>query len=412
MSQGSVSDPLIRFDGVYKTFPATSQGAKAVHAVDGVTLDIHAGEIFGVIGYSGAGKSTLVRLINGLEKVTSGTVMVDGRTVSGMSERQLRPIRTEIGMIFQQFNLFNSRTVAENVAYPLHLDKLGKDAVRQRVADLLEFVGLADKADSYPDQLSGGQKQRVGIARALAREPKILLADEATSALDPETTRDVLQLLRRVNEELGITIVVITHAMDVVKYICHRVAIMEDGKVVEAGDVYDLFSRPQNPVTQSFVGSALRDKPDIEQVRRIRVAHPGRLVAVGIDDKSGGSTTRMFATLSSHGVDGTIVFGSITEIGDRPFGTLSLALTGAEADIEAALEELRGFAPVEDLVPIDAARKGVLPEDVLGDDSGGDDSSGDAANASDGAGAGGSDGGDAGGACAGGAAGSAEGGAL
>ena len=344
-------EPIIRFDGVSKTFAATSRDAKAVHAVDGVSLDIYRGEVYGVIGYSGAGKSTLVRLINGLERASAGRVVVDGREVSAMSERQLRPVRTDIGMIFQQFNLFNSKTVVENIAYPLRLDGMGKDAARARVAELLDFVGLADKAGSYPDQLSGGQKQRVGIARALAREPKILLADEATSALDPETTRDVLQLLRRVNEELGITIVVITHAMDVVKYICDRVAVMEYGKVVEVGEVYDLFSRPREAVTKRFVGSALRDKPDAEQVRRIQENHAGRLVAVGIDDKSGGSATRLFETLSRHGVDGAIVYGSITEIQDRPFGTLSLALTGREVDIEAAIDELRTFAPVDELDP-------------------------------------------------------------
>lgn len=337
---------LIRFEDVRKTYPTDSG---ELHAVDGVTLDIHAGEVFGVIGYSGAGKSTLVRLINGLEPATSGRVIVGRHEVSAMSEKKLRPVRTRVGMVFQHFNLFNAKTVADNIGYPLKLDGRKKNETEARVRELLDFVGLTDKARAYPDQLSGGQKQRVGIARALARNPEVLLADEATSALDPETTRDVLQLLRRVNEEFGITIVVITHSMDVVKYICHRVAVMENGKVVESGEVYDVFSRPTHPMTKRFVGSALRDRPDETQVERLRATHPGRLVMVNIDEQSGGSTTRFFETLSDHGVDGAIVYGSITEIGDRPFGTLTLTLTGADANIDAAIADLATLTTVEEI---------------------------------------------------------------
>ncbi len=345
---GPTAGPIISFADVHKIF---GDGPKEVHAVDGVTLDIQPGEVYGVIGYSGAGKSTLVRLINGLEPTTSGRVTVLGQEVSAMSERRLRPLRTQIGMIFQQFNLFNSKTVSANIAYPLKLDGMPKDRIAAKVTELLDFVGLADKADAYPDQLSGGQKQRVGIARALARDPKILLADEATSALDPETTRDVLQLLRKVNQELGITIVVITHAMEVVKYICDRVAVMEYGKVMESGAVYDVFSRPTQAVTQRFVRSALRDRPDSEVLARLAATHPGRLVVVGIDDESGGSTTRFFDTLTDHGVDGSIVYGSITEIGPRPFGTLTLVLRGDGADIDAAIASLSSFTTVEEVTP-------------------------------------------------------------
>lgn len=254
----TTSDTMVRFRDVTKVF---GTGSSAVAAVDGVTLDIRAGEIFGVIGYSGAGKSTLVRLINALEPVTSGSVVVDGDEVSALGERDLRPVRASIGMIFQQFNLLSSRTVAGNVAYALKVAGWDKPCREARVAELLEFVGLSDKATAYPSQLSGGQKQRVGIARALATSPKLLLADEATSALDPETTRDVLALLRRVNAELGVTIVVITHEMDVVRSTCHRVAVMEHGKVVEVGEVYDVFSAPQASATKKFVGTALRDRP-------------------------------------------------------------------------------------------------------------------------------------------------------
>jgi D-methionine transport system ATP-binding protein len=336
--------PIIRFDGVHKTF---GEGPKAVHAVEDVTLDIDEGEIFGVIGYSGAGKSTLVRLINGLERATSGTVWVDGHTVSSLSEKQLRPLRTDVGMVFQQFNLFSSKSVAENVAYPLRVAGWDKARRRERVAELLQFVGLSDKAQARPAELSGGQKQRVGIARALASEPKILLADEATSALDPETTREVLGLLRRVNQELGLTIVVITHEMDVVKYLCDRVAVMEQGRVIEQGAVYDVFSKPQHEATRRFVGTSLRDRPNPEALERLAATHRGRLVTVAIQEDTG-SSARIMRTFADRDVDGAIVYGGITEIGDRPFGSLTLSLTGESAAIDQALTELRTFTTVED----------------------------------------------------------------
>jgi D-methionine transport system ATP-binding protein len=335
---------IIRLQGVHKTF---GEGPQAVHAVEDVTLAIDQGEIFGVIGYSGAGKSTLVRLINGLETITSGRLVVDGAEVSAMSEKQLRDVRADIGMVFQQFNLFPSKTVAENIAYPLRVAGWDKAEREARVAELLSFVGLADKAKARPTQLSGGQKQRVGIARALARRPKILLADEATSALDPETTRDVLGLLRRVNDELGVTIVVITHEMDVVKYLCGRVAVMERGRVVELGPVYDVFSRPQQEVTRRFVGTSLRDRPSREVLERLAATHPGALVTVGIQEDTG-SSARLMATLAEHAVAGAIVYGGITEIGVRPFGSLTLALTGEADAIRAALTELRTFTTVQE----------------------------------------------------------------
>ncbi|WP_321575220.1 methionine ABC transporter ATP-binding protein [Oerskovia douganii] len=341
----TTSDTMVRFRDVTKVF---GTGSSAVAAVDGVTLDIRVGEIFGVIGYSGAGKSTLVRLINALEPVTSGSVVVDGDEVSALSERDLRPVRASIGMIFQQFNLLSSRTVAGNVAYALKVAGWDKARRETRVAELLEFVGLSDKAKAYPSQLSGGQKQRVGIARALATSPKLLLADEATSALDPETTRDVLALLRRVNAELGVTIVVITHEMDVVRSTCHRVAVMEHGKVVEVGEVYDVFSSPQAPATKKFVGTALRDRPGPEALERLRRRHPGRLVTVGVheDGTSGASLTRL---LREHGLDGAVVFGGISEIGERPFGSLTLELAGDDATIAAFLTELSETTDVVDL---------------------------------------------------------------
>ena len=257
-----MSDPIITFDHVVKEFKTRGRGANIARAVDDVSLTIDRGDIFGIIGYSGAGKSTLVRLINALERPTSGTVTVLGTDITSLSETKLRPIRQKIGMIFQQFNLFSTKTVAQNIAYPLQLDHWRKDYQDRRVNELLEFVGLSEHANKYPSQLSGGQKQRVGIARALATNPEILLADEATSALDPETTTEVLALLKRVNEEFGITIVLITHQMNVVQQIAGRVAVMSAGRVVESGDVYDVFAAPQQPVTKRFIATALSGLPE------------------------------------------------------------------------------------------------------------------------------------------------------
>ncbi len=231
---------LIRLVSATKTYPPQTKGAPPVVALDDVSLQIAAGEVCGVIGYSGAGKSTLLRLINALEIPTTGAVEIDGTDITRLPERQLRSLRSDIGMIFQQFNLFDSRTVAGNIAYPLEVAGRPRNEIRHRVAELLDFVGLAARANAYPEQLSGGQKQRVGIARALATSPRILLADEATSALDPDTTQEVLALLRRVNRELGVTIVLITHEMDVIRVIADRVVVMEGGRVIESGSVFDV----------------------------------------------------------------------------------------------------------------------------------------------------------------------------
>lgn len=337
---------MVSLRDVTKVFEAP---AGPVHAVDGVTLDIERGEIFGVIGYSGAGKSTLVRLMNALEKPTSGQVVVDGQDLTGLGERRLRSARAGIGFIFQQFNLLKSRSVAANVAYPLKVAGWSKAERQERVAELLEFVGLSDKAEQRPDELSGGQKQRVGIARALATSPALLLADEATSALDPETTKDVLDLLRRVNRELGVTVVVITHEMSVVAYLCHRVAVMEHGKVVEAGDVYDVFAHAEQPITRRFIGAALHDRPRPDVVERLRQRHPGRLVTVAVRETPGEPGVSVTERLHAHGVDGTVVFGGITEVGSRPLGSLTFALTGG--DVDALLADLRQHTEVIEHTP-------------------------------------------------------------
>ena len=340
---GLLMTTMVSLRDVTKVFPG-KEGP--VRAVDGLSLDIAKGEIFGVIGYSGAGKSTLVRLINALELPDSGEVVVDGQSLTRASERELRRARAGIGFIFQQFNLWSSRTVAGNVGYPLRVAGWPRRKREERVAELLDFVGLGDKARQYPDQLSGGQKQRVGIARALATSPALLLADESTSALDPETTRDVLDLLRRINTELGVTIVVITHEMAVVSYLCHRVAVLEAGKVVELGDVYDVFSAPQRDVTRRFIGTALHDRPGPDVVARLRERHPGRIVTVTVREASAADRTPLTETFRAHDVDASVVFGGITEVGARPLGSLTFELVGDPERVDAVLDDLRSRSDV------------------------------------------------------------------
>ncbi|MCL2490052.1 MAG: methionine ABC transporter ATP-binding protein [Propionibacteriaceae bacterium] len=335
------SDPIISFNHVAKYFASKGD---VVRAVDDVSFDVLAGEIFGVIGYSGAGKSTLVRLINALERVDSGEVWVNGTDVTGLGEPQLRALRANIGMVFQQFALFSAKTVADNVGYPLMLAKWPKTKRDARVAQMLDFVGISDKADAYPSHLSGGQKQRVGIARALAHSPAILLADEATSALDPETTADVLALLKRANQELGTTIVIITHEMGVVQNICDRVAVMEAGKIVEIGDTYDVFAHPQFPATRRFIQTALRSHPPRETIDRLHAAHPGRLILMTVPATALDSEAFNLARIAdSMHVVSSIIYGSITEVGSRPLGNVVVEMTSPLPDAaagEAAIEAL------------------------------------------------------------------------
>lgn len=335
----------ISLDHATKTF---RQKRRSNTAVDDVSLEIEEGEIFAIIGYSGAGKSTLVRLINRLESPTSGTVEVFGRPVEKLSGRDTRKLRSDIGMIFQQFNLFQSRTVAANVEYPLVVAGWEKKKRRERVAELLEFVGIADKAGMYPDQLSGGQKQRVGIARALSTKPKILLADEATSALDPETTGDVLRLLKRVNDELGITIVVITHEMHVVKEIADRVAVMDSGRVVELGEVYDVFAAPKAETTRRFLKTVLTEIPTAENLDVLKSRYPGRLFVLPVRDN--GETSGLLAAGSrDFGIEVAVVFGGISELQGRPFGTLTVELTGDPAAVDAFVSRLAASTTVTEV---------------------------------------------------------------
>ncbi|CAN7161893.1 methionine ABC transporter ATP-binding protein [Microbacterium foliorum] len=328
--------PIVSLTNVSKAYPSRTPGDPEIIAVDDVTLSIEKGDVFGIIGYSGAGKSTLVRLINALEPATGGTISVDGVDITSLKEKELRRIRGGIGMIFQQFNLFASRSVRANVAYPLKLAGWSKADIEARVTELLGFVGLADKAKAFPEQLSGGQKQRVGIARALATRPAILLADEATSALDPQTTHEVLDLLKRVNREQGVTIVVITHEMDVIQTIATKVAVMENGRVIEQGDVFDVFSAPQNPASQRFVGTVVKGIPSPAELGVLRERHRGRLVTFSFRDGDS-SQAQVFLDLAAAGLDFELVYGGINDIRGRAFGHLTLAIRGDEKAVDSAL---------------------------------------------------------------------------
>jgi D-methionine transport system ATP-binding protein len=340
--------PIVSLTNVSKAYPSRTPGDGEIVAVDDVTLDIEKGDVFGIIGYSGAGKSTLVRLINALEPASGGTILVDGVDVTALRESELRKVRGGIGMIFQQFNLFASRSVKANIAYPLKLAGWSKPDIEKRVTELLSFVGLADKAKAYPEQLSGGQKQRVGIARALATGPAILLADEATSALDPQTTHEVLDLLKRVNQEQGVTIVVITHEMDVIQTIATKVAVMENGRVIEQGDVFDVFSAPQNPASQRFVGTVVKGIPTPSELSVLRDRHQGRLVTFSFRDGDS-SQAQVFLDLAGAGLDFELVYGGINDIRGRAFGHLTLAIRGDGAVIDRTLADIADRVEVTEI---------------------------------------------------------------
>lgn len=333
---------MIVLENVCKDFDS---GEGRFHALRGVNLSIRKGSVFGVIGRSGAGKSTLVRTINLLERPTSGRVTVDGVDLSALSPDELRRARRGIGMIFQGFNLLSSRSVAENVAFPLELAGWDRSRIAGRVDELLELVGLGEKRDAYPAQLSGGQKQRVGIARALAPEPKILLCDEATSALDPQTTREVLELLRDINRKLKLTIVLITHEMAVIKEICEEVAVLDGGLVVESGAVFRVFTVPRSPVTRELVASVMtRDipqhfaaldflsEPEEDCGLLLRISFLGDTAAEPI----------ISGVVRRFDVDVNILYGTIDHIQGVPYGTLIVELTG-NGTREAAMEYLKNL---------------------------------------------------------------------
>ena len=319
---------MIKLEHVSKTFGRETDG---VHAVRDVAIHIAPGEIFGIIGYSGAGKSTLVRCINLLERPTAGTVTVDGQELTRMPERELRQARKKISMIFQLFNLMPSRTVEQNVAFPLKGSGLSREETDRKVRELLELVGLPDKAEAYPSQLSGGQKQRVAIARALASDPKVLLCDEATSALDPQTTQSILRLIRDINQKTGITVVVITHEMAVVKEICHRVAVMDKGRVVEEGSVFEVFSNPQQPVTRSFIATT-SNLGKIEELIAandpIVAVKPGEIVARLNYGQSNVSEAAISEVSRRFNVDVSIIFSNTEILDGQPLGGLVALISG------------------------------------------------------------------------------------
>lgn len=318
---------MIQLLDVSKTFISDNN---YVHAVKDVNLTINQSEIFGVIGYSGAGKSTLVRCINLLERPTKGQVLIDGVDLLQLKEKELRFHRQKIGMIFQQFNLLGSRTVFDNVAFPLKYKGMSKEEIKNKVLSLLDLVGISDKLSTYPSQLSGGQRQRVAIARALASDPSILLCDEATSALDPQTTKSILKLLKDVNRKLGITIVIITHEMSVIKEICHRVAVMENGSVVETNDVVSVFSNPQAQITKDFISSTstlsridelIRDKSDIVQLEKGQ--RIWRLDFYGSETKEA-----IISHISrKYNISPSIIFANVEVISDTVLGSIIVLVT-------------------------------------------------------------------------------------
>lgn len=300
----------------------------AFKALDGVSLHVPKGRIYGVIGASGAGKSTLIRCVNLLEKPTAGEVIIDGKELLSLSEKELSLTRRQIGMIFQHFNLLSSRTVADNIALPLELDGQSKSAISERVKELLELVGLSDKANEYPANLSGGQKQRVAIARTLANNPKVLLCDEATSALDPATTRSILALLKDINRRLGITILLITHEMDVVKSICDEVAIINEGKLIEKETVSELFSNPKTELAKQFIASALNiEIPDYYQERLQEEPEEDKVPLLKLEISSRSATTPVLSNMSRQiGVDFQIVSSQLDHTSGIQFGIMLVTL--------------------------------------------------------------------------------------
>jgi len=333
---------MITLTNLQKTFPARGSGVP-VQALADIDLTIGRGEIFGIIGRSGAGKSTLLRTINLLEKPTTGSVTVDGVEMTALSAAELRQARHSIGMIFQHFNLLSSRTVFDNVALPLELAGVPKAEIRTAVEPLLDLVGLAEKRDRYPAELSGGQKQRVGIARALASKPKVLLSDEATSALDPETTTQILHLLADINRRLGLTIVLITHEIGVIKEICHKVAVMEGGRVIEQGPVFGIFAHPAHPTTRSFVDPVInRGMPDSLRERLSPQPRPGTNPVLRITFTGEKATSPVISAISRDlGLDLNIWHGQVDEIQGAPFGTLVVEALGDETKVASAVEFLK-----------------------------------------------------------------------
>lgn len=332
---------MIRLENVSKTFTDSN---KEVHAVNNVSLTINDGDIFGIIGFSGAGKSTLVRCINLLEKPTEGKVFVDDAEITALSGKELRKARKKIGMIFQHFNLMPSRTIFGNVAYPLRGSGLSKEEISEKVHHLLELVGISEKENAFPSQLSGGQKQRVAIARALANDPGILLCDEATSALDPQTTKSILKLLQQLNQTLGITVVVITHEMAVVKEICNRVAVMDHGDVVEEGEVFHVFASPKEPLTRSFIKTTSNLQKFEELIAAgspVAATKKGELIVRLSYVEKNASEPLISTVTQKFGIILNIVFADVEIVQNAPIGGTVAIVSGESSRIDEALQYLR-----------------------------------------------------------------------
>lgn len=324
---------MIELEHVSKTFRTKSL---VVNALDDVSLSVDKGDIFGVIGFSGAGKSTLLRMVNGLETPTSGKITVNSLLPSLLRGKSLRAFRKEIGMIFQHFNLLESRTVFDNIALPLRLAKKSRAEIESRVRELLRFVDLEDKIRSFPKELSGGQKQRVGIARALALSPSILLCDEATSALDPRTTDSILDLLKKVNKEFGVTILMITHQMNVIQKICNKVAVLEGGSLIESGNVIDVFGNPSTETTRNFIRTVINDRLP-ESVKSYLRDYKGaqKVLRLRFDGKNADSPI-MAEAVKATGVNISVLYGIVTELEEKVVGFQTVQITGSEEQIALA----------------------------------------------------------------------------
>ena len=331
---------MIQLEHIDVTF---QQKKRQIQAVKDVTLHIQEGDIYGIVGYSGAGKSTLVRVINLLQVPTSGKIIVDGDVLFDkkvtLTAEQLRRKRQDIGMIFQHFNLMSQLTAEENVAFALKHSGLSKEEKKEKVHTLLELVGLADRAENYPSQLSGGQKQRVAIARALANDPKILISDESTSALDPKTTKQILTLLQDLNQKLGLTIVLITHEMQIIKDIANRVAVMQDGQLIEEGSVLDIFSNPQQDLTKDFISTATGIDEAMDKIEQQEIVKHLASNSLLVQMKYAGTSTDeplLNEIYKHHQVTANILYGNIEILGGTPVGELVVVLSGQKENLVAA----------------------------------------------------------------------------
>ncbi len=335
---------MIKIKNVSKVYP----GKPPIHALKNINLTIEKGTIFGIIGFSGAGKSTLIRCLNRLEEPTEGTIHLNGLDLMALNEKELRKTRRKIGMIFQHFNLLSAKTVFDNIAMPLYLEGKKKKDVEEKVRELIDFVGLTGKENVYPGHLSGGQKQRVGIARALVTDPDILLCDEATSALDPETTKNVLELLRKVNKAYNLTIVLITHEMSVIRDLCDKVAVIDNGEIAEEGSVYEVFTNPQKTITRNFVNTVLQNEVPSNLSKALTNGKFYRLIFLG----ERAANPLLSEVSKRFDIHLNILYGSITELQDKPYGNLFVALDGSQEESRKAIQYiLENGVDVKEVIP-------------------------------------------------------------